>query len=206
MQLLGRDRIHRTFTEGQSSLHELCSGNYQLGSGEDSTIVESIEQISTFPVVIKADVQKWLDLGGVHRARIEKRDLIMAEQAAKQPGTVDAMLDQLNDPALKGQIVEMLAEALRKSRPAQEVVAEVDGGTLVKGEGGTKEFIPNDTELDTILKRELELDAVSETDHELVTMGGGNEDDDSVASQIAQSTEATTKTAQGQASKQKKRR
>lgn len=209
MQLLGRDRIHQSFTDGNSTLHELCSGNFQLGSGDDATIVTAIDQIETFAPIIKAKVQTWLDAGGVNKAQIEKRDLIMAEQASKQPGTIDAMLDQLNDPTLKGQIAEMLAEALEKkqSAPPRDVLAEVDGGVIVKAENGSKEFIPNDDEMDRVMKAELALDGKQDEEPSLVTVGGGDEaEDDSVAGQIAQSTHSATKAAQRQASKAKARR
>lgn len=205
MQIIGRDRIHRSFTDGSSTLHELCSGNYQLGSGDDCTIVTSIDQIEKFAPAIKADVQRWLDAGGVNKAQVEKRDLIMQEQASKQPGTIDAMLDQLNDPTLKGQIAEMLAEALAKKQaaPPRDVLAEVEGGVLVKAADGTKEFIPNDEEMDRVMKAELALDSAD--GKELVAVGGGAEEDDSVAAQIAQSTEAHTRSAKGQFTKKTKK-
>lgn len=200
MQAIGRDRIHRSFTDGNSTLHQLCSGNYQLGSGEDCTIVTAIDQIETFAPAIKSDVQTWLDAGGVNKAQVEKRDLIMAEQASKQPGTIDSLLDQLNDPALKGQIAEMLAEALHKKQasPPRDVLAEVEGGVLVKAADGTKEFIPNDEEMDRVLKAEMALDATGEP-----SIDGGSDEDDSVAGQIAKATSASTRTALQSASKGK---
>lgn len=205
MQLIGRDRILRTFMEGNCMLFELCSGNYQLGAGEDGKIVESIDEVQMFgkhtvqtPTGNKPlleVIQSWLDKGGVNRARVEKRDLIMAEHAAKQPGTFDALIGQLNDATLAGQFHEMLVEAIAKKQVSAqaEVVAEVDGGILVKGEGGTKEFIPRDEDdRDDVLKRELALDTTTGA-------GSGNagepEADGGLSAQIAASTKAHTRAA-----------
>lgn len=203
MQLLGRDRIHQSFNEGDSILHELCSGNFQFGSGDESTIVTSMEQVAAFAPPIQAKVQAWLDAGGVNRAHKEKRELIMAEQAAKAPGTVDSLLDQLGDPELKGEIIEMLRERLNKGHrpetPPLEVVGQADHGVLVQREDGGREFVPNDSLMDEIIKQEQALDAEGK-DRELVAVGAGDEPADSIHEDIQDSTINATRSAQRQVS------
>lgn len=204
MQLLGRDRIHQSFHEGDSILHELCSGNFQFGAGDESTIVTSMEQVEAFAPAIKAKVQAWLDAGGVNRAHKEKRELIMAEQAAKAPGTVDSLLDQLGDPELKGEIIEMLRERLNKGQhpvPAsREIIGQADHGVLVKREDGGAEFVPDDSLMDEIIKQEQALDAEGK-EGELVAVGGGEQEPpDSIHEDIHAATASATRSAQRQVS------
>ncbi len=202
MQLLGRDRIHQSFQEGDSILHELCSGNFQFGAGDESTIVTSMEQVAHFAPAIQDKVKAWLEAGGVNRAHKEKRELIMAEQAAKAPGTVDSLLDQLGDPELKGEIIEMLRERLNKGQgvpaPAPDVIGQADHGVLVKREDGSREFVPDDDALMAeILKQEQALDG-KEPEGELVAVGAEPEPPDSIHEDIQAATANATRTAQRQ--------
>jgi hypothetical protein len=204
MQQIGRDRIHRSFTDGTSILNELCTGNFIFGAGDETQIVDSMDQVKTFDPSVQQLVQAWLDSGGVHRAQKEKRELLMAEQAAKAPGTVDALLDRLNDPELKGQVVAMLTEMIRKAEakaPTPDVVAQADHGVVVKRADGGREFIPDDADLDDVIAREEALSAKEEGGDQ-VSVGVGAEgeaDTGSVHDEIHAATRASTKAALRQA-------
>ena len=208
MQQVGRERIHRTFTDGTLTLHELVSGNY-VWAGEDATrIVESVEEVQSFPANVRQLVSDWLALGGVNRAKKEKREILMAEQASKQQGTLDAMIDQLHDPELKGQIVEMLRDMIeqRAGKTAGDprpVVAATEVGVIKANADGTREFVPSDIEMEQILAREEAFSQGAPEGHDLVPVGVGaeaNDSGESIHDDIRAATHAATKQAVRQSS------
>lgn len=196
-----KDKVIRSYTEGDRILHQLLEGNgaWQWGVGKDSVLVKSVEEVKSLmpniPPSLLAEIEAWLNTGGPNAAVKDKRMRIMEEMAQKQPGTIDAMLAELGDAEVTATIHETLKALLKKkgSMPEEQpaTVQKLDHGALVQREDGTREFVPGD-ELDasTILEREQALDAA--------------EDEDSMAAAIAGSVKESTEYAQ-QANKKKRR-
>jgi hypothetical protein len=158
-----KDYVHVTIAESGFILHRLVNGAYQVGSGEDGKIVESVEDVSMFSPGVQADVKKWLEQGGADEAKEEVRAIEMAEVAAKHPGTLDTMVLEAGGKELLGQMYEFLKGVLKSKgfavpaeNPEQPPAQVLSEGKLIVNEHGNREFIPNDDAVDEAVQKDIE--------------------------------------------------
>lgn len=159
-----KDFVHLTIAHAGFVLHQLASGAYQLGSGEDAKIVESLDEVSVFPEKVQADVKAWLERGGAEEAKQEVRAVEMAEVAAKHAGTLDTMVIEAGGKELLGEVYDLLKDFLKGKglvapAPNPEAVPTqmlAEGKLVVDPRTGNREFIPNDEAIDDATKRDIE--------------------------------------------------
>ena len=196
-----KDKVIRSYTEGDRILHQLLEGNgaWQWGVGADAVLVKSVDEVKSLmpdiPPSLLAEIEAWLNTGGPNAAVKDKRMRVMEQMAQKQPGTIDAMLAELGDAEVTATIHETLKALLQKNgsmpdgQPA--TVQKLEHGALVQREDGTREFVPtDDLDANSILEREQALDAA--------------EDEDSMAAAIAGSVQASTEQAVQQVKKKRR--
>jgi len=169
MQVLEKDKIQLTYAHGDLLLHQLISGAFQFGHGEDAQIITELEQVDAFPAVVKEKVKTWLDGGGVNAAVKDKRSRLLAQKAERTQGMIDELAGLIGGEDLQGQIIELLTAALKTrgvlpNKPPVEV-QHLHHGVLVQGEDGMKHFVPPDMidqregGFDDVLQRERDADA-----------------------------------------------
>lgn len=159
-----KDYVHLTIAHEGFVLHRLATGAYQLGSGEDGKIVDSLDQVSVFPANVQADVKAWLERGGAEEAKEEVRAVEMAEVAAKHPGTLDTMVINAGGKELLGEVYDLLKDFLKGKglvapAPNPEAVPTqmlAEGKLVVDPKTGNREFIPNDEAIDEATQRDIE--------------------------------------------------
>lgn len=162
MQAMEKEFIRVSHAEGDRLLHELVNGSFQFGAGLDADIVTNMEQVAMFPKPVQDRVQAWLERDGVSQAKKDKNAVILAEQATKSgPGVLDAMVEQLG-PEVKGEVVALFKSFLQNlgKMPEKdpEIVQKLQSGSLVINEAGNREFIPDESEMDKMIAREIEHD------------------------------------------------
>lgn len=163
MQIIDKDKILQCHHEGDRMLFELINGSFQYGTGIEAQIITDLEEVSMFSKAVQAKVKAWLERSGPVEAKKDKNAILLAEQATKTgPGVLDAMVDQLG-PEMKGEIVSLFKSFLESfgKLPAKspEAVQDLGTGKLVVNENGNREFIPDESALDDVIRREMELDA-----------------------------------------------
>ncbi len=169
MQVLEKDKIQMTFAHGDLLLHQLISGAFQFGHGEDAQIITALDQVEVFPDVIKAKVKAWLEGGGPNAAVKDKRARLVQQKAERTQGMIDELAGLIGGEDLQGQIIELLTAALKTrgvlpEKPPVEV-QHLHHGSLVMGEDGIKHFVPPDMQesdeggMDDVLQRERDADA-----------------------------------------------
>jgi hypothetical protein len=159
-----KDYVHVTIAHENFILHRLVNGAYQLGSGEDGKIVESLEEVCMFPPAVQADVKAWLEKGGAEEAKEEVRAIEMAEVAAKHPGTLDTMVREAGGEKLLGEIYDLIKGVLKSKglaapaeNPEQPPVQVLSEGHLVVNPAtGNREFIPSDEAVDEAVQKDIE--------------------------------------------------
>lgn len=150
MQRLGKNTlvIETYVGDDHTHLHRTPAG-FQFGFDESTQIVTEISEVSGFKEDVQAQVQRWLDEGGVKKAKRAQLDIEVAENANKAPGTLDAMAEQLG-PEVKAQMFNLMKQALAGSSlddnpvtaPEGGSVKKIDGGVLVSKPGENTEFVP----------------------------------------------------------------
>jgi hypothetical protein len=184
-----KERVILSYTEGDRVLHQLMDGNgaWQWGIGEDTKLVESVEEVTALmphiPGYLLSQIETWLAKGGVNAAVKDKRMRIMEDMAQKAPGKLDSMLAELGDPQVTATILETITALLKnKGSIAEQAPANVqrlEHGALVQKEDGTREFVPSDDlDANSVLEREQALDAAGDEE----TMAGA------IAGSVKQST------------------
>lgn len=138
MQLLVKDKVHVAYAHGDLMLYELMSGAFQFGYGPDAQIIDALDQVEAFDAPVKRKVQDWLESGGLHAARQDKRARVIAEQSEKQVGLLDQLAMQAGGPELRAEMIELMTAKLKQrgDLPAADdaSVPVVAGGVEVQSE------------------------------------------------------------------------
>lgn len=181
MQKLGKsDLIILTHVGSRGQLLHRTQAGYQFGTGNDTQIVESLDQLEEFDERVKQEVAAWLNRGGVKAAKEARHNIEVSEAASEAPGTLDALADKLG-PDIKAALYNLLTKGITSggSLPAAisgAVAQEEDdaGNVLIRRPGQPTELIPSHS-----------INGM-EDEPELVGVGAGAEDD-SFAAQLEES-------------------
>ena len=161
MQVIDKDHVVLSIAHGDFMLFKLVNGTYQFGTGAEAKVVRSLEEVKEFPAFVQENVKRWLENGGVQAAQQDKRARLIAENARREgAGMLDELVAAVGGDALKGELMEVLTAYLKAKGTIAEqppvTAQKLDHGSLVVHEDGTKEFIPNDAEMDEEARKELE--------------------------------------------------